>query len=286
MPVKKEVICLHIGQAGCQVGRQVWELFCNEHHIKPDGHSEDDLNEDDSTFESFFGLTSAGQYVPRALYLDTDPVSKEAILNSDWGRLYHPDNLMVYKCDCSNNFFEGWSMAGEYRIVEQVSNQLSKLTDNCDNFQGFMVFHAVAGGTGSGLAHRVFEEMRDVFERKPIFDSVIYPSNNISNCVVAPYNCIFSMHYARDLVDLSLMLDNQAAYKMCHRNLGIPDPSFKHINRLLAQMVSGATASLRYPSELRYTLDDMLTNLVPEKSFRYPVISLSPVRNPAKSRHE
>lgn len=33
----REVINIHIGQAGLQVGAACWELFCLEHGIKPDG---------------------------------------------------------------------------------------------------------------------------------------------------------------------------------------------------------------------------------------------------------
>lgn len=29
----REVICIHVGQAGVQVGAACWELFCLEHGI-------------------------------------------------------------------------------------------------------------------------------------------------------------------------------------------------------------------------------------------------------------
>ena len=33
----REVLCIHLGQAGVQVGNACWELFCLEHGIQPDG---------------------------------------------------------------------------------------------------------------------------------------------------------------------------------------------------------------------------------------------------------
>lgn len=33
----REIICLHIGQAGIQTGNATWELFALEHGIKPNG---------------------------------------------------------------------------------------------------------------------------------------------------------------------------------------------------------------------------------------------------------
>ena len=35
----REVISIHIGQAGLQVGIACWELYCLEHGIQPDGQS-------------------------------------------------------------------------------------------------------------------------------------------------------------------------------------------------------------------------------------------------------
>ena len=33
----REVVSIHVGQAGVQIGNSCWELYCLEHGIKPDG---------------------------------------------------------------------------------------------------------------------------------------------------------------------------------------------------------------------------------------------------------
>ena len=38
----REIICIHLGQAGIQVGNACWELFCLEHGIQPDGQMPSD----------------------------------------------------------------------------------------------------------------------------------------------------------------------------------------------------------------------------------------------------
>ena len=38
----REVINIHVGQAGIQVGNACWELFCLEHGIQPDGQMPSD----------------------------------------------------------------------------------------------------------------------------------------------------------------------------------------------------------------------------------------------------
>ena len=39
---QREVISVHVGQAGCQIGNACWELYCLEHGIHPDGQMPSD----------------------------------------------------------------------------------------------------------------------------------------------------------------------------------------------------------------------------------------------------
>jgi tubulin alpha len=158
--------------------------------------------------------------------------------------------------------------------------------DNCTNLQGFFVFHSFGGGTGTGVGCEILQSLNDQFDKKVIFQPVIYPSKDFASSIVEPYNCAFAMHYTKGIVDLSMMLDNQAAYSMCTNNLKIANPDFFHVNRIIAQMVSSCTTSLRYETELNASLDEMVTNLVPVKQFRYPILALSPVRKPDAGGHE
>jgi tubulin alpha len=128
--------------------------------------------------------------------------------------------------------------------------------------------------------------LREQFAKATIFEPAIYPSREYSSCIVEPYNCILATAYSRDNCDLSLMLDNQAAYNICEKILKVPSPSFTHLNRIIAQMVSGCTTSLRFESELNASLKEIVGNLVPDKPYRYPIISLSPIRHPSIMHHE
>jgi tubulin alpha len=35
-------VCIHVGQAGVQMGNACWELYCLEHGIQPDGQMPSD----------------------------------------------------------------------------------------------------------------------------------------------------------------------------------------------------------------------------------------------------
>lgn len=74
--VQREVVSIHVGQAGVQTGNACWELFCLEHHIGPDGLSLGDAappNSLDDPFNTFFHTGSSGHHVPRAIYVDLEP---------------------------------------------------------------------------------------------------------------------------------------------------------------------------------------------------------------------
>jgi len=42
------------------------------------------------------------------------------------------------------------------------------------------------------------------------------------------------------------MVDNEAIYDICKKNLGVERPSYENLNRLIGQIVSSITASLRF----------------------------------------
>ena len=72
----REVISIHIGQAGVQMGNACWELYCLEHGIQPDGQMPSDESfgtENDDSFNTFFSETSSGKHVPRAIFIDLEP---------------------------------------------------------------------------------------------------------------------------------------------------------------------------------------------------------------------
>ena len=73
--LQRECISIHIGQAGVQIGNSLWELYCLEHGIQPDGVIQNDTTTgpDDNSFTTLFSESESGKYVPRAVFMDTEP---------------------------------------------------------------------------------------------------------------------------------------------------------------------------------------------------------------------
>ena len=70
----REVISIHVGQAGVQMGSSCWELYCLEHGINPDGTvMENSITLKDDSFSTFFSSTGGGKQVPRSIMVDLEP---------------------------------------------------------------------------------------------------------------------------------------------------------------------------------------------------------------------
>ena len=62
-------------------------------------------------------------------------------------------------------------------------------------------------------------------------------------------NKVLCVHSLLEHTDVT-MYDNEALYDICRRNLDIERPTYTNLNRLIAQIISSLTASLRSLSAL------------------------------------
>lgn len=66
-------------------------------------------------------------------------------------------------------------------IVDLCLDRVRKLADNCTGLQGFLVFSAVGGGTGSGLGSLLLERLSVDYGKKSKLGFTIYPSPQVLN---------------------------------------------------------------------------------------------------------
>ncbi|CAB4312608.1 unnamed protein product [Prunus armeniaca] len=263
----REIISIHIGQAGIQVGNSCWELYCLEHGIQPDGQMPSDasVGVGRDAFNTFFSETGAGKHVPRAIFVDLEPTVIDEVRTGTYRQLFHPEQLISGKEDAANNFARGHYTVGK-EIVDLCLDRVRKLADNCTGLQGFFVFNAVGGGTGSGLGSLLLERLSVDYGKKSKLGFTIYPSPQVSTAVVEPYNSVLSTHSLLEHTDVSVLLDNEAIYDICRRSLDIERPNIHQSEQI--------------------DIAKFQTNLVPYPRIHFMLSSYAPVISAEKAYHE
>jgi len=138
------------------------------------------------------------------------------------------------------------------------------------------------GGTGSGFTSLLQEEICMEYGKKAKLQFSVYPAPQVGTAVVEPYNTILTTHSAMEYVDCSFLFDNEAVYGICNKKLDIEHPTYLNLNRLISQVMSSVTASLRFDGALNVDLSEFQTNLVPYPRIHFPLASYAPLVSKSK----
>lgn len=283
----REIISVHVGQAGVQVANSCWELYCLEHGLNEDGTPKTGGPDKNISghMGTFFDCTDGGRYVPRAVFVDLESTVTDQVRTGKFKDLYHPEYIISGKEDAANNFARGYYTVGK-EVIDNVTERIDKLAESCDGLQGFLVFMSVGGGTGSGLGTSILQKLAVDYTKKSKIGFTVYPSPKVSTSVVEPYNTVLATHGLLEYLDVGVMLDNEAIYDICQRQLSVTSPTYCNLNRLIAQVVSSLTASLRFQGNLNVDLNEFQTNLVPYPRIHFTLSSYAPLVSTAKANHE
>lgn len=149
-----------------------------------------------------------------------------------------------------------------------------------------MIFHAVGGGTGSGLGCLLLERLSTEYGKKSKLCFTIWSCPQIATAVVEPYNTVLCVHSLLEHSEVVNQVDNEALYDICKRNLDIQRPTYTNLNRLIAQVISSMTASLRFDGALNIDITEFQTNLVPYPRIHFMLTSYCPILTAQKAYHE
>uniref|UniRef100_A0A915DX59 Beta-tubulin n=1 Tax=Ditylenchus dipsaci TaxID=166011 RepID=A0A915DX59_9BILA len=195
----REIVHVQAGQCGNQIGSKFWEVISDEHGIMEDGLYKGDNDLQLERIDVYYNEASGGKYVPRAVLVDLEPGTMDAIRSGPYGQLFRPDNFIFGQGGAGNNWAKGHYTDGA-ELVDQVLDVVRKEAEGCDCLQGFQLTHSLGG-----------EEYPD----RIMSSFSVVPSPKVSDTVVEPYNATLSVHQLVENTDATFCIDNEALYDIC-----------------------------------------------------------------------
>jgi len=318
----REVIHVHVGQAGNQSGATTFELMRKEHCLNgackfdvprkangnvdkksekykakvkdEDGDGIPDALEEVDVFFHALLQDEGGDYrmnttwVPRCIVVDLEPGVVSGLKDSHAPFHEQIDNQDLYVTGASgagNNWAKGHYTEGAEH-VENVMEKIRVQQEKCDATQAFTLYHSIGGGTGSGFGTLILLKIRDSYPDKITCSYSIYPSPKVSDTVVEPYNAVLSTHQLLENSDETFIIDNEALMNIQHNVLKVTtDADFKKMNSLIAKVSAGVTCPLRFQGSINADLRKLGTNLVPFPRLHFFMIGESPLENVANKSY-
>lgn len=210
----------------------------------------------------YYNEAASRKYVPRAVLVDLEPSTMDAIRSGPYGTIFRPDNIIFGGNGAGNNWAKGHFTEGA-DILESILDVVRKEAEGCDCLQGFQVVHSIGGGTGSGLGTLVLANLKEEYTDRIVLTFSIVPSPKVSDTVVEPYNATLSLNQLIENSDETFCIDNEALYDICFRTLRIKTPTYGDLNHLVSATMSGITTCLRFPGQLNADLRKLAVNMVP-----------------------
>ena len=242
----REVVSVHVGQCGLQMGLTFWAAALAEHaaynqQLLDSGPSKStptsllhdpasvsfpstSFSTSSSSPASWSPVSSASDamstfFAPspspaspiraRCVLVDMEEGVLNAIARSSLAPLFDSAHCRISDVSgAGNNFAQGFLVYGpQYR--DRVLEAVRRQVEDCDSLQSFFVSHSTGGGTGSGVGAAVLDALRDVYPDVYLVDHCVLPSAT-DDVVTSPYNAALSLEAVTQQADVVLPFDNAA----------------------------------------------------------------------------
>lgn len=268
------IITLQVGQCGNQIGAEFWSRIAKDHGISSDGSA--GKRERNERKDVFFYESCEGKFFPRSILVDLEPRVVSQVIN-EHPQLFSRESVFVG----SEGGGAGNVWASGYQQGKNNSEVLLDLVqreaEGCDILDGFIMFHSVGGGTGSGLGSFLLEEIRDKIPKTVIQTISVLPNNEeVSDAVVQPYNSVLALRRLKECADGVVAMDNGMLARSVGDSLKMTPPTFAYANRLVSAVSAACTSTFRFPGSRFSDISSFLSLASPVPDCHFLVPSYSP----------
>ncbi|MCJ1394039.1 Tubulin beta chain (Beta tubulin) [Xylographa bjoerkii] len=273
---RRMIVHLQTGQCGNQIGAAFWQTISGEHGLDGSGIYNGTSDLQLQRMNVYFNEASGNKYVPRAVLVDLEPGTMDAVRAGPFGQLFRPDNFVFGQSGAGNNWAKGHYTEGA-ELVDQVLDVVRREAEGCDCLQGFQITHSLGGGTGAGMGTLLISKIREEFPDRMMATFSVVPSPKVSDTVVEPYNATLSVHQLVENSDETFCIDNEALYDICMRTMKLSAPTYGDLNHLVSAVMSGVTTCLRFPGQLNSDLRKLAVNMVPFPRLHFFMVGFAPL---------
>ncbi|RWW19326.1 hypothetical protein GW17_00016640 [Ensete ventricosum] len=241
----REILHIQAGQCGNQIGAKFWEVVSDEHGIDAKGDYVGDSRLQLERVNVYYNEASGGRYVPRAVLMDLEPGTMDALRVGPYGQLFRPDNFVFGQNGAGNNWAKGHYTEGA-ELIDAVLDVVRKEAENCDCLQDLPL---------AGWRDRI----RDG-DAADIEDPGGVPGPDDADVLGVPVAQGVGHGggaVQRDAVGAS------AGGERRRMMLVVYVYAVGDLNHLISTTMSGVTCCLRFPGQLNSDLRKLAVNLIP-----------------------
>ncbi|CRH01561.1 tubulin epsilon chain, putative [Plasmodium relictum] len=283
----REIIFLHVGQCGNQLGHEFWSVVINEHLNKKKDEKKETVYKGSfisDSMSSFFenmnenyNINDKENLKARAILIDTEMGVTNEIMKSSISSFFDENNIFTQQSGAGNNWSQGYMHYGKI-YHNLIDNIIRKNVEKCDSLQSFYITSSLGGGTGSGLGSYILEMLSDSYKQVK-FSNCVFPSV-CDDVITSPYNSFFSLSKIHEFSNCVLPVSNDALLNILNSKKLKENENKKNnyskMNNIVANVIVNLTSSMRFEGSLNVDINEICTNLIPYPFFNFLLSSLSP----------
>lgn len=188
---------VHVGQAGCQMGQSFWSPLV------------EDIKENETMNLAFAHQNRRDLNQHRSIFIDTEPKALREAMKSIGAKRIGP--CIQFGTHGRGSCF---SMGFHHGLIESDLDSnfdfIRQEVERCDYFSGFVMFHSLGGGTGSGLGSRLAGWLRDSYPMAHLLNVSCMGFRNES--AIQNYNAILSLSHLQANSDGIILVNNDVFF--------------------------------------------------------------------------
>lgn len=229
---------------------EIWARLMEAHRVAPDGV----VGSHAPRWGAFFRGASGHRAVPRSLFVDTEPGTRDELLALPHAGIFRPESFVTGSSGAGNNWAKGHYTEGGERVGDAMAQfEHNWPTTGADVW----LVCGLGGGTGGGLGSLLAAKIREQHPSASINVLAVWEPNGVPT---APYNHLLSLHAFHGTATSVVLLDQSAIG-------GTTDDNYRKANARIARAFEVASRPLRL-SDAPVTAADLFAPLLEAKTPR------------------